>query len=359
VRKTLLLLLFVACSMMPALTQDLKQKGVSYWGQPAAQQLYKQPANVTPQNRYGQPSGYTARTSQASQKNRDHIDFEIVSHGVRRTSIVHIPRDADPRTPLPVILVFHGLGMHAYQMPILTGMNACADRNGFVAVYPDATNGRWDDGFTGADHGDVEFIEDLISSLPRLTPINNHRIYACGISNGGFFSQRLACDLGSKIAGIAVVAATSYRTVCNRCSSPLMPVMFFNGTDDSLIPFDASKIIDTSSVAEKTGLPALSGISGAMAEFTGLFSAPDAVGFWVRHNGAGSARTSRLSHLNRDPCTVTLDDYGSGRSEVAAYTIEKGGHTWPGGMPIPGQILGTTAMDVNASEAICEFFRSR
>lgn len=291
-------------------------------------------------------------------QNSDHIDFEIVSGGVRRSAIVHIPRNYNPRVPLPVILVFHGLAMHAFEMPVFTGMNACGDRNGFLIVYPDALGGQWDDGFTGGNHGDVAFVEDLIKALPRLVAIDTHRVYACGISNGGFFSQRLACDLGNKIAGIAVVAAASYRSVNSRCNCSTIPVMFFNGTEDPLIPFDASKTINNSAVAEKTGMANLTGISGALAQLSGLMSVPDAVSFWVRHNGDGSPRTQYMPHVGRDSCKVLLEDYGSGRGEVAAYTIQNGGHTWPGGMPLP-QALGTTAMDINASELICEFFRSR
>ena len=351
-----LALWLTVCVCASASAQDaLKRKGVSYWGQPAAQQLYQPPSVPPVRARASQTAAGAARGS--AFRNTDHIDFEIMSHGVRRSAIVHIPRGYDGHRPLPVILAFHGLGMHANEMPILTGLNGAGDRNGYLIVYPDAIDRRWDDGFTGADRGDVPFIEDLISRLPQIAPVDTRRVFACGISNGGFFSQRLACDLPGKIAGIAVVAATSYRSVCSRCSAGTIPVMFFNGTEDSLIPFDTSKTIDNSAVADLMGTGKIN-VSGALTEWAGLLTAPDAVAFWVHHNSAGSPRSSQLQHQNRDACKVALDEYGSGHGAVAAYTIEGGGHTWPGGMPIPGKILGSTAMDVNASEAICRFFGS-
>jgi len=43
-------------------------------------------------------------------------------------------------------------------------------------------------------------------------------------------------------------------------------------------------------------------------------------------------------------------------AEVVFYTIEDGGHTWPGGNPLPKSIAGDTSMDISASETMWEFF---
>ena len=64
---------------------------------------------------------------------------EIRYGGLGRSYIVHVPPQASSGKPLPVILNFHGGGSNAEQQERYSGMDATADRDGFIAVYP---NGR-------------------------------------------------------------------------------------------------------------------------------------------------------------------------------------------------------------------------
>jgi polyhydroxybutyrate depolymerase len=43
-------------------------------------------------------------------------------------------------------------------------------------------------------------------------------------------------------------------------------------------------------------------------------------------------------------------------AEVIFYTIIGGGHTWPGGTPIP--VVGKTSRDIDATEAMWDFFQA-
>lgn len=38
------------------------------------------------------------------------------------------------------------------------------------------------------------------------------------------------------------------------------------------------------------------------------------------------------------------------------YTISDGGHTWPGGKPLPKFITGKTTQEINATRLMWEFF---
>jgi polyhydroxybutyrate depolymerase len=42
---------------------------------------------------------------------------------------------------------------------------------------------------------------------------------------------------------------------------------------------------------------------------------------------------------------------------VALYRIEGGGHTWPGGGPLPGFVVGPTHRELDATRLIWDFFR--
>jgi polyhydroxybutyrate depolymerase len=353
VPKARFLLSLLLTAALPAAAQtSLEKNGVSYWGQPAAQRLY---ANSTPAATQRLPPGAQGGRVQSGTERGTSGRMgaiEVVSGGVRHDAFIFTPSNYNPASKMPVVLVFHGLGGSSKDMPIYTGMNAAAERNGFIVVYPNGTGGRWDDGFTAGDKGDIQFIQDLLNALPKVVNLDQRRVYACGMSNGGFFSQRLACELPERFAAIAVVAATGFNNIMARYSSPSMPVMFFFGTDDPLIPFDASK----TSLGSR--LPGGMDLGGALTQMGGLYSASQAVDYWVKRNGSNpNPRSHYLPHLNKDPGKVLFEGYGSGRNEVAVYTVENGGHTWPGGLPVLENKLGVTSQDINASDLICQFFK--
>jgi polyhydroxybutyrate depolymerase len=52
------------------------------------------------------------------------------------------------------------------------------------------------------------------------------------------------------------------------------------------------------------------------------------------------------------------DDCKEG-TEVILYTVEGGGHTWPGGWQyLPEKIVGKTSRDTDANEVIWDFFKN-
>src|SRR5687768_11322517 len=92
----------------------------------------------------------------------------VTAGGRGRHCLVHIP--ARCAAPAPVVLVLHGAGGSAAWAAWETGWSAKADREGFVAVYPEAlpprpekpskflTNPqRWNDGsLRGVPHPETD-----------------------------------------------------------------------------------------------------------------------------------------------------------------------------------------------------------
>jgi polyhydroxybutyrate depolymerase len=70
----------------------------------------------------------------------------IEAGGGARTYVLHVPAGRDPSKPVPLVLAFHGGGGRGRGMAALTGLDAPADRDGFIVVYPDGINRRWNDG---------------------------------------------------------------------------------------------------------------------------------------------------------------------------------------------------------------------
>jgi polyhydroxybutyrate depolymerase len=274
------------------------------------------------------------------------FDGSIQSGGIVRSYQVHVPARKASQV-LPLVLVLHGgRGDGAGMLP-LTGMDSSADAAGFIAVYPDAVEKNWSDGRGTSDSeklgvDDVAFLSSLARRLSSELNADPKRIYATGISNGGFMSARLACDASSVFAAVAVVAATIPENVRTNCKpSRAVPFMMIHGTADSFVL--------------EAGGTMTKGNGGVIA------STAQTVNLWRDLNKCSSpAKISEFNPAN-DGTSITLERYtgcASG-SEVAFYKVTDGGHTWPGGSQyLPEIIIGKTSRDLNASEAILAFFKN-
>jgi polyhydroxybutyrate depolymerase len=306
-----------------------------------------------------------ARTAVRSERTRGRVSEvmeNIVSCGVQRRYLVHVPPSYDGSQPMPVVLLLHGAGMNIEAMRGLTLMDFQADRNGFLAVYPEGVSGGWNAGGmkSKSNANDVAYIDDLLRHLKTKYNVDQQAVYACGISNGGQMVQKLACDLSQQISAIGVVAITGFDSVCKGCSARRsMPVMFFIGTEDPLCPREGGSGKQLGALGDSLGIGDLH-LTPQLAKFADIMTAEEIVDFWARHNGASSSRQERMPDRNtRDGCTVTKETFGGGDREVVSYTIDGGGHTWPGGMGwvVEGK-LGKTCTDISASELLWEFFRN-
>ena len=285
----------------------------------------------------------------ASPRNASGVDekHSLNVDGTIRNYLLHVPALL-PATPVPLVLVFHG-GGHDWNMPGFTHFDDLADQENFVVAYPDAVNRHWNDsrGLTDASADDVAFTRALIADVSRAHPIDAHRIYATGISNGGFFSNRLACDLSDRIAAIASVAATMPKTLVPDCK-PKRPVsvLYMHGTEDPLVPINGGEVGFVH--GKKRGES---------------ISLADAAKFWrdVDHIPS-TAHTKPLPDHYDDGTHVRLQVWSGGNddTEVDVYTIEGGGHTWPGGPQyLPKFIVGKASQNLNATRAIWEFFQGQ
>lgn len=253
----------------------------------------------------------------------------VVSGGTNRTANVHVPASYDPSTPTPVVLNFHGYTSDASQEELLTDMSTEADAKGFIVVYPQGLNDSWNAGAccgtsaaTGVD--DVGFVSDLIDVLEVQLCVDSKRVFATGMSNGGFLSHRLGCELATRVAAIAPVAGVLGVTTCSPTRA--VPVMEFHGTADPLVPYE-----------------------GDPAE--GFISVPSTFSGWATRDACtGSPATT---YDDGDTQCATYESCADGAT-VTLCTVTGGGHTWPGGLPVPA--LGYTTTDISATDAMWTFF---
>jgi polyhydroxybutyrate depolymerase len=253
-----------------------------------------------------------------------------------RTFLVHFPTGFSNSQHVPVVINMHGSGSDGPQEEFYSRMSETSDSNHFMVVYPNGLGNVWNSGFTNPYNSwpdDVGFISKIIDTLYTLYNVDLTRIYATGMSNGGFQSYRLACDLENRIAAIAsVTGSITDITALNCVLSRKIPVMEIHGTADPLVPYNGE---------------------------TGIKSVEETVQFFRTLNQcSASADTIALPDLDpNDSSTVERIQWnycGSG-TEVVLYKITGGGHTWPNAYF--HYIYGPTNHDLDASQEIWNFFK--
>jgi polyhydroxybutyrate depolymerase len=262
-----------------------------------------------------------------------------------RSYLVHIPNKYDPKKPAPIVLALHGAAMDGAMMVWFSGLNTKADEAGFVVVYPSGSGAgpfrTWNaGGFTGkmaegrAD--DVAYLGKLLDDLSGVVRIDEKRVYACGMSNGGMMCYRLAAELSNRIAAVAPVAGTI--AIDSIKPQRAVPVLHIHGSKDAIVPFTIGK--------------------GQAPPFMKLMGVEESVQTWVKLNGCDGKPKIETISKDQDDMKVTRTTYGGGRdgSEVVLVVIDGGGHTWPGQVP-PVAFIGKSAKNVSANDLIWDFFQ--
>lgn len=270
----------------------------------------------------------------------------LTQGGVQREFLVHVPAGGLPARP-GAVLVFHGGGGSGGRVMGTSAMNTAADQGGFLAVYPNAIDGKWNNGKSAnAGSGDdVGFVRALIKVLEQDYGVEPGRVFATGISNGGGFVYKLACDAPGLVAAIAPVAANMSQALRAECAPGRgTPVVMFSGTDDPLMPYQGGI---TKLVKRNFGPDA-----------DQMVSSPDTAQFWGNIDGCGGPASAELPDQSNDDTTVTRIDFpGCNSGEVVLYRINGGGHSWPGSSLPERRITGNTSQDISATALMIQFFR--
>lgn len=273
----------------------------------------------------------------------------VRSGGMERCYLLYVPASYDPSQPAPVVLSLHGFASLPQGQHHLARWEKVADREGFWVVYPQGTGFplRWNafPALSPSPVDDVQFISDLLADLASIAAVDPARVYASGMSNGGSMAHRLACDLSDTIAAAGVVAGPAVNPPDDCMPSRPVPMMAFYGTADPLVPYEGGgrfygvlarrqALSPDQADSEPTFLPAEQWIAN-----------------WAERNGCDPTPESIAPH--GDASGQRYVDCRAG-SDVIFYTIDGGGHTWPGGSNIS---LGKTSSDIDASQTMWEFFK--
>jgi polyhydroxybutyrate depolymerase len=271
---------------------------------------------------------------------------QITAGGVERSYLLHVPAKLPAHPAL--IIALHGGGGTAEGMEKLTGFDALADAQGFITVYPQAIDRRWNDGRSTIKikSDDVGFIAALVARLEAQYGIDPNRIYATGMSNGAIFANFLGCRLAGQLAAIAPVSGSLAADLTPPCA-PARPisVLLIAGTADPIVPFNGG------SVRNFHGR----GVGGVVT------GAPATADFWAQADGCGAFSPASFPPPLRadDPTRLEEKTTATCRNgtNVTLISVQGAGHVWPGGAQyLPRFIIGPGSWQMNASAEITAFF---
>lgn len=280
----------------------------------------------------------------------DH-EFALTHKALRRSYIVHVPPQAVSGKPLPVVINFHGGGGNARAHKQYSRMDAAADRDGYIAVYPNGTGGiaerflTWNAGTccgaaAAARMDDVGYTLALLDDLAGRMPLDRARIYATGLSNGSMMAYRIAAEAPERIAAVAGVAGSM--TLPRFAPRLPVAVMHIHSVDDAralyggglgpAFPMTNTRVFHQS-------------VDSMLQKWRGRNECPAqpaAVAYVIGKPGASDAGHT-ATRLTYGPCIAG--------TEVVLWKLTGAGHVWPGGVENYLPLLlgpGTAVIDANA-----------
>lgn len=270
-----------------------------------------------------------------SQSASQQVTEHMVVDGMKRKFVTYIPAD-NKSSKMPLVISLHGGFASPRGMFHLADFRPIADKEKFIVCCP-ASKHMWHDGANIHGIDDVKFIDELITYLVNTYHADPDRVYITGISNGGFMTTRLACQLHQRIAAVAVVAATLSVGEGYGLQRPL-PVLYIHGTKDPIVPYNGGTLFGRT-----------------------IYSQQEMIKKWVMLDDCNS--TPILTHMADaagDGTSIDKEEYVNPSTgfKVVGYTVNNGGHTWPGGWQyFPKFIIGKTTHNLNACQVIWDFFK--
>lgn len=255
----------------------------------------------------------------------------------KRRYIVYTPKGYDHQKSYPVIFNFHGGGMTPAEQMLYTRLNQTADKYGFIVVYPKGIQEDWNVGFgmsykNGTD--DIGFTDALLTQIEKDYTIDSKKVFATGLSRGGFFCHRIAAELPHRFSAVATIGATLPDSVAyHNPGKKEVGVLIVHGKADRVVNYEG-----------KNG---------------GYYSALNTYKYW-KGQPDGEEKRYTIDHVPEDSTSVEILEMTSGKKSVVLISIDNGGHTWPGadafniGLPI-----GLTSRELDINEYMWKFFSSQ
>jgi len=242
------------------------------------------------------------------------------AHAFDPPALLRLPQGLPPGERVPLLLVLHGFGVSSGLLIAKAGLNQVADQKKFAYLAPEGTRdslGRpfWNAGKSccDLDHraiDDVKRLRELLDANLSNPAIDGTRVFVVGYSNGGFMAQRLACDVGDRIAGVVSVAGASPSPELPCSQSSALAVLEIHGDADPVVHYSGGTVFDRTDVEPHA-------------------SALDTAKYWAdRLSCKGTPRAG--TNIDLEPYVpereTAVQRYDDCHGTVELWTVKGGGH---------------------------------
>ncbi|MDC0230391.1 T9SS type A sorting domain-containing protein [Aureispira] len=238
----------------------------------------------------------------------------------------------------PLVFVLHGYSGSPNSIMNYSEMNSLADTAGFAVCYPkgekDQSNNRfWNVGYAfhpNQNHDDVGFLDSLAKYLQAQHSLSSLKTFSCGMSNGGEMSYMLACQKPQTFKAVASVAGTMFASYYNTCLGSATPVLEIHGTNDNVNAWNGDY---------------------TNAGGWGVYYHMDTIiNLWIQNNGCSQSIADTLPNIDPNDGSIVYRTQHLNllnNKQVWLYTVDGGGHDWPGDWG---------NMDIHSGSEIWHFF---
>lgn len=300
-------------------------------------------------------------------------EVRVVHEGRLRSARVFVPaRGASPgpqpgqENGFPLVLAFHGGGGRASSFAASNGLEAVAEREGFVVVHPDGTGPAglhtWNAGAfccgSARDENvdDVGFVRALVAELAARfamaqIPLDLKRIYATGHSNGAMITYRIAEETGTRLLA-AIVPVAGARAPDAADALEAIPLLHIHSIDDPRALYHGGTGPPFPLTNHRVDHPAV----------------PATLAAWRSANGCDAGEGEQVAlRVGRAP----LPSGGEQRAELVRWAgcasgapvyhwrLEGVGHGWPGHelRRLRQEVTGPSTTLIDAADEIWDFMR--
>lgn len=245
----------------------------------------------------------------------------IQSSGKSRSFDINVPEGLKDGETHKTMFMWHGIASNPAKVQAFTDFNAKGAAKDWFVVYPVGTG--FIKGFNGAGccpgvrSDDTQFAKDIVQYLKDNTCVDPNYIFTTGFSNGGFMTNRLACETADLFKGFAVHSGSIGKSF--ECQpSKGTAVLLIHGDADPTVPYYGNNQ---------------------------WLSYEEVVDHWAKHNECDLTKAMNSFETSTTTC-VRVDLCGRDDVPLEYCTVAGLGHKWS----------GEERADVDASDYIIDFF---
>lgn len=250
------------------------------------------------------------------------ITDSLLVAGHYRSFRFHLPKTGGAKRQL--VFVLHGSGGNGEQMmQPAAPLQALAEREGLLLVYPDGYKKYWNEcrreATSDANKEDINeqaFFYAMLRYFGKNYRLQQPQFFVIGLSGGSHMAYKLAMTMPEQCRGISAIVANVPDTSNLDCAEARKPVavMITNGTEDQLNPYNGGRMI----------------MNGA--SWGDVRSTERSFQYWVALAGyQGPPVTAVLADKDAaNGQSITRYSYhGKGKPEVVLLQVKGGGHAFP------------------------------